>query len=530
MIRAIFLSVALFFCALTANAQEYVVLASDRVMNDGQWTAVAEKLAQRHEAPIRKFDAHPREALPELQKLRPRWVAIVEMPEQLNRDYIMELNRMSREVDDDIYADYLWGVISGYDAASAMRMVENSTEPLVIKNAVATIMETNSAKWFDRYGYVDDHTAGLWGHKDGPRQPVVTGMVDTTQVLRKFTELYAEYDPDLILTAAHATEKNLEMPFSLGNWKAHNGVLYAEDKYTGEKWDVPQNGKRKVYFAMGNCLIGNFNNTRESMAPAWINSADAATMAGYVVTTWHGRNGWGGLKYWLTYAGNLTLAQAIYLNQQDMLHQLNEWSPELVTAKFPYQSDFRKQHADGAQGVAKATGAKATLDQVGFWHDRDVLAYYGDPKWDMKLQEPREYYEWTDSLGYINFETHFIDYFGSPLEKEFSIEQQTSHYDVTMLREREGNKVEMHIQTYENFDLRRLQGDGFKQEHVLDLPFANFFSDRLPGARMVSIKESGVELDWDTVLTEDFILIYNPAFEPGKTYKIELEYDGDTEL
>ena len=24
---------------------------------------------------------------------------------------------------------------------------------------------------------------------------------------------------------------------------------------------------------------------------------------------------------------------------------------------------------------------------LGFWHDRDVLAYYGDPKWNVRMQE-----------------------------------------------------------------------------------------------------------------------------------------------
>lgn len=470
--------------ATAAKDVDYLVLVSRAVMADAQWSAVAEKLRERHGAAVATFDAHPREAMATLREIGPRYVAIVETPERLGREYIMELNRMSREVDDDIYADYMWGVITGYDAASAMRMVDNSAEPLTVKNAVATIMETNSAKWFDRYGYVDDHSAGVWGEKRGAGETVARDSVAPQQVLRKFTELYAAYDPDLVITAAHATERNLEMPFSLGNWKARNGALYAEDRFTGERWDVPQNGQRKVYFAVGNCLIGNFDNTRESMAPAWINSADAATMAGYVVTTWHGRNGWGGLKYWLTYAGDITLAEAIYLNQQDMLHQLNDWSPELVKAAFPYQRDFRLQYAAGAQGVAGMTGTEATNDQIGFWHDRDVLAYYGDPKWRVDLQPVAE-------------SDHFE-----------SVEVDASRKRATLT-----------IKTSARFDLAHMKGDGFKEEHVLDLPFAYFFKKRLPaGVRLAA----GQKLD--AVLTEDFILVYNPDFEPGKIYKIELEF------
>lgn len=33
----------------------------------------------------------------------------------------MEMHRLSRKVDNDIYADFLWGIITGYDAAGAMK-------------------------------------------------------------------------------------------------------------------------------------------------------------------------------------------------------------------------------------------------------------------------------------------------------------------------------------------------------------------------------------------------------------------------
>ena len=62
--------------------------------------------------------------------------------------------------DRDIYADYLWGVITGYDAEAALRMVRNAREPLVIRSAVSTLREVGSGKWFDAFAYVDDRDAG----------------------------------------------------------------------------------------------------------------------------------------------------------------------------------------------------------------------------------------------------------------------------------------------------------------------------------------------------------------------------------
>lgn len=458
---------------------EYVVLASREVTADPAWKRVAEALREKHGGTLLDYDRAPGECLEALQKLRPRYVAIVEKPERLDRDFIINMHQTSRAVDEDIFADFLWGVITGYDAGAAMKMVDNSTLPLEIKDAVATIMELHEAKWFDRYAWVDDHEAGLWGEKEGKDQPVRTGHVPREQVLRRFTELYAAYNPDLVVTAAHATENNLEMPFSLGNFKARDGHLYAEDRFTRERWDVAESGKRKIYFAVGNCLIGNVNSTNQSMAIAWMNGGNAATMIGYVVPTWHGRNGWGGLKYWLTTPGRYTLAEAIFLNQQDFLFQGHEWHP--IFAREPYPHD--RGSWGGAGALKNALGKEPTHDQVGFWHDRDVLAYYGDPRWDARLQP-------------------------IPRENDFTVTSRCK-----------GKKCTVVIKTNEDFNMKRLAGDNFKEEHVLDLPFSYFFPERLKNPRLAAGQP------WKVAVDENFLLVYDPAFEPSREYTIVLDVD-----
>ena len=121
-----------------------------------------------------------------------------------------------------------------------------------------------------------------------------------------------------------------------------------------------------------------------------------------------------------------------------------------------------------------------TKDQVGFLYDRDVLAYYGDPKADIRLQEmPEEEYK-------VDFKV-------------------------------KGEKCIIKIKTRKNFNMNHLKGEQFKQEHVGNLPFSYFFPERLKSPRLVS-KCSG-----DILINEDFMLIYEPNFKPGETYKIVLE-------
>ena len=459
---------------------EYVVLASQSVQKDAAWMQVVDALKKKHNAEVFFYEKAPRENLADLQRVRPRYVAIVEKPENLGRDYVIDMHHVSREVDGDIFADFLWGIITGYDAEAAMKMVNNSTEPLLVKDAVATIMELNSAKWFDNYAWVDDHNRGLWGEKKGRDAKIQTAQIDPKTVLKKFTDIYAEYNPDLVVTAAHATERNLEMPYSLGNIMAKDGKLYARDHFANTTWDLKESGKRKVYFAVGNCLIGNVNNTKESMAIAWMNSGNAATMIGYVVTTWHGRNGWGGLKYWVTNPGRYTLAEAIYMNQQDFLYQQNEWYPSLIKENYNFDGN---EFQIAGQKIANAIKGQPTQDLIGFWHDRDVLAYYGDPKWEVRLQEV-------------------------PGETDFTVTSKVK-----------GKKCIITINTKENFSLERMKGDKFKQEHVLDLPFSYFFPTRLNNPRLAAGQ------DWKAAVDENFLIIYNPEFKPNSTYEIVLDID-----
>ena len=75
------------------------------------------------------------------------------------------------------------------------------------------------------------------------------------------------------------------------------------------------------------------------------------------------------------------------------------------------------------------------------------------------------------------------------------------------------------VETSPDFSLRRMQGDGFKEEHVLDLPFSYFFPQRLSNPVLPEGETRHIVLD------ENFLLLYDPAFEPGQTYTFEVLCD-----
>ena len=300
---------------------------------------------------------------------------------------------------------------------------------------------------------------------------------------------------DLVVTASHATEINLEMPGSVGNIRCRDGRLYVD--YPGEQRFVQDRDSRMVYLPIGNCLIANVNNTDSSMAVAWMNSQQATAFAGYVVTTWYGRNGWGGLKYLITNPGRYSVPEAFYMNQQDMMAQMAAWKDTLTTAPFDYDANYFETLP--SELVRMAAPDTLSEDELffwfGFWHDRDVLAYYGDPKWNVRMQEV-------------------------PGETDFTVTSRMQRLSAAEASATGASrKCVITVETSPDFSLRRMQGDGFKEEHVLDLPFSYFFPHRLDNPRLPEGETREIVVD------ENFLLLYNPAFEPGRTYTIEVFCD-----
>jgi zinc protease len=225
------------------------------------------------------------------------------------------------------------------------------------------------------------------------------------------------------------------------------------------------------------------------MAAAWLSGSKAATMLGYVVTTWHGRNGWGALKYWVTNPSRYTLAQATYINQQDLIHQHNAWTPQLLHTKYEFLDSFRDELSNAAERMGEALEREIDFenaqdwDMLGFWHDRDVVVYYGDPVWNVMLQ---------------------------------SVEGEE---DYTITSEIRDTQCIVTITTGANFSLEQMRGNKFKQEHVLDLPLSYIFPKRLINPRLAEGQ------NWDVALDENFILVYNAEFEPNSKYEIVIDLE-----
>ena len=97
------LAVAVSRCTSDVEPDSYAVLAPAAFAEDAEaWEGVVSSLQQRHDAVVLRFEESPMELEAQLKEVAPRYVAVVDVPENIGRDYVIALNQMSRRMDEDI--------------------------------------------------------------------------------------------------------------------------------------------------------------------------------------------------------------------------------------------------------------------------------------------------------------------------------------------------------------------------------------------------------------------------------------------
>jgi zinc protease len=368
----------------------YSVVVSQTTHDDPSWRAVVDALVAKHGARVIVYDASVGEALSELRRQFPRYACFVAQPSEAGRDFVIAVNRLTRQLDDDPYTDVLWGILTGYDAQCALRIAQYD-KPLVIRRvAAATEVELSLCEEGVWYSELEQAKAVL---KRAGQQPYpIKRRADSTQDL---VAALNGYRADLFITAGHASEHDWQIGYHYrnGTFGCQDGRLFGEDT-AGRKWPVDSDNP-KVYLPVGNCLIGRIDGP-DCMALAYMNSAGVNQMIGYTVPSWYGYAGWGMLDYFLEQPGRFTLAEAFFANQQALIHRLATCFPGAETAETRGE-DLPAEPKPSAQ--AEELGLTAH-DGVGLLYDRDVVAFYGDPAWKVRMTPAKA--AWEQSLAENN--------------------------------------------------------------------------------------------------------------------------------
>lgn len=340
----------------SAADRSYAVVVQEATLQDAAWQPVVMALQEKHSAAVITWRDSLEEVLPELRRQFPRYTCFVSKPADAGGDFVATIHRLVVRLDEDPYTDTFWAILTGYDARNALQTARCS-EPLTIERVAsgtefATEMVTEG-QWYDEL-VQNRHVRKLAGSVAEEQQ----GPDDTTESL---VRLVNEYEPDLMITSGHATQRGWQIGFRFrsGFFRSQAGQMFGVD--TAERRIEIESPNPKVYLPIGNCLMGDIDGP-DAMALAWMNAAGVRQMLGYTEPTWFGYMGWGVLDYFVEQPGRYSLTEAFFANHHALVHRLHDdRTPE--------------------------------RDLRGLRFDRDVVAFYGDPAWSARMADLPKFYD-----------------------------------------------------------------------------------------------------------------------------------------
>lgn len=369
---------------IALRADGYVVAVEKATYADPAWRPVAETLKNRHRAHLVTYDgnANLENLLPELRRLAPDYVAFVSRPETAGRDLVVSAAQLLRRLDDDPYGDALWGIVTGFDAADALR-IANAPAVREIRRPASSMGSPGCLDaWESGFASNEGNRNELWRKFPGGKAE----KIDTQgNVTRHLADTFNAIDVDYFVTSGHATQHDWQIIYNQNAGSLHHdaaGNLRFRDP-SGEYYPLKRSSP-KAYLAAGNCLIGHIDR-RDSMATAWLHAGGAEQMCGYTVITFYGFMGWGVKS--LLEEGRASFAESYYLQNQILLWALGEIKPELQTVRFTADEfgdgrnvrKFIQAHAREFTVPSDSVAGKHRPKRLGLLWDRDTVAFYGDP-------------------------------------------------------------------------------------------------------------------------------------------------------
>jgi zinc protease len=359
--------------------EKYAIVVSEKTSKDQKWLDVVNALREKHEAKYKvkvfTYKDNLKSLKPDLAKFAPKYICFVATPEEAGRGggqkladslmngnpatgFVPEVYQLTRELDDDPYGDAIWAILTGYEPEDALRIAKHN-QPLRVKKALSA--KAGYIQWFKEAQAYSELKQGV-GYIKKPDEPMTECKVpdDTTKCL---IDSLNSNTYDFFDTCGHATEHvwMIGFKFESGVITHKDGQLYGFDLQKN-KYKINTDNP-KIYYGEGNCLIGHIDQ-RDCMATSWIHSGGAYHMCGYIVPTWWAIMGWDVFWHFVASGDCFTFAEAFFITNQTVVMGLEEKLPEVMD--------------------------NPKCKRV-YGYDKDVVALYGDPAWDARMDKEDNY-------------------------------------------------------------------------------------------------------------------------------------------
>jgi hypothetical protein len=350
-------------CVVQAAAAEtsggYAIVV--RKETASEWKKVVDTLQGKHQGRVFVYEATPDEVRREVGAIRPRYVCFVCPPTENFPEFVLLANKFCRTLDDDPYVDAIWGILTGYDAAHAVQLV--NAEPVVVKR-VFTKTLGDWLNWVPEGDYVTEWTRdrGELGEKKSGGDFIIKGGGPKSDAddVKYVHNLMSRDSFDMIIGSGHGGHHNwmLMYPSGSGYLTAKGGKL----TMSAPGVELPLAVSRpKIYWAVGNCLTGVVNSRgnsfKDSYALAWMNNGTRQYI-GAVQPTWYELN-WNMADWFLKQEGRWTFSESLFL--------LRQWSQYSL-----------------AENLVKGQ------DQKGTEYTDGIFVLYGDPALEGRVEKSRE--------------------------------------------------------------------------------------------------------------------------------------------
>lgn len=370
----------------------YAIVASRAVMASPAWReATVEALRKKYpHAQLYTWEKDVAEVRAALGRQLPAFTAFVVKPEEAGVHFTIALHTLCRALDDDPYPDTFWGVITGYDPEAARLLAEAG--PIAIERAL-DCAGCDLTPFAEAWRYSEDHRGTMKHWKRG-QMPEPESLPCNTDNTRGVLERLQRDKVQFLTTSGHATQHDWQMGYCGPNMAMvhKEGRLVAID--TQKTGYFASNPEPKVYFATGNCLIGDVDQT-DCMALAWMRDGGVRQFMGYTVTTWFGAQGWGTQGTFVGKPGLYTACEAFHFTNTGIVHWL-EAQPiaDLRAFRLREIQQFNQPMTPGIHAYALAQlkagkGENEVRELVknlsGNLHDRDTVCFYGNPALDARI-------------------------------------------------------------------------------------------------------------------------------------------------
>jgi zinc protease len=382
---------------IPADKRLYVVAVSRETYGDPAWRQVANALVEKHDAKVVQYSGDVSLCRNELASWMPDYICFVARPQEAGRNFVVAVARMTRKLDDDPFTDAMWGILTGYEAADALRIAKRK-EPLIIRRGASGAGPGHVWGLESCFASAETWPNRFWIKRPGEKGGEIEVKPDPAEALAGG---FNTMRPQVFYTSGHATDHDWQIGYRVkaGQFRHKDGQLLAIN--TAGKVFKIDSPEPKVYLPAGNCLIGLVSG-RDCMVTAWIHSGGVYQMYGYTAVTWNGLMGWGVKN---SFAGGSSLAESFYWTNQHLLRTLHEKYPQFAGIDFETYDHGKIEWLANRHKLVridpKTNRPELMRDPMALLWDRDCVAFYGDPAWEVRLPkgEPDWKQEWSGGKG-----------------------------------------------------------------------------------------------------------------------------------